>query len=167
MKNTFILFLLLTFASSCSIFEGPNYKHSKDKISLWRNLDNFNKHIVVVLKNSGDYELRIPLIYLTNYINYSREEDLINYLHLVENLMESQKNDSYYPNMSIYFNDSKMDIVKMFKSGEYFIYDTKNKKYIEEVIVEVESSYSGPLSASYKAVVFIGTYVFWSMYSNS
>jgi len=166
------LWLLITTMSlyliSCSIFSssGETINSSKE-VKLYNKNSGYlsKKHILVNLYNRGNYMLLMPLGKIPNYIIFDKD-NFSAFAKLYETLNKSKEGEIIsHPSLNFVFSVSgsigPINVIRLLESGDYFIYNVIEKKYVDKVLIIKKSWYGGPLAASVNIWVYIDDFIFW------
>ena len=168
MRFKLTIALILLNLVSCSFFRhGVIEKNEDIKIDLEDKI--MKNSVILSIYRNGDYELKTSLSKIIKYIYFYNDADLIRFCKNVDYLFPTIDSIS----KTIYCFNSDISEIKLFNreysvrlydfltSGDYYIYDLKNKNYIKEIRIIYKYWDAGPLAASTEYRVWIGDYLFW------
>jgi hypothetical protein len=166
MRITLITIAAFIFLSSCSIlFPVEEHSYYKRKVHLLDE-NEFKKEIIFSIYTNYIYELQVPLYKLIKYVDITDEKMQKEFTKFIDSILDNNTFDCKIESPLIkleYSISNKFNLSpeKLFESGDYMIYDTKSKTYINEVEIESDIHYRGPLNATYSYSVRFDWFFFW------
>jgi hypothetical protein len=161
MYKIILLFFALLILNSCSIFD--KYDFNK-KITLLKHED-YKDELLVRLYENVDYELLVPVNYLSDFLPDFGNEKSIDFVQFAEEFIKNNPNEFiiHYPNIGFEGGEHRLRVrdAELFISGKYLIYNRKTDTFVKKVLLQKMIKHLSSSSNSIDYWVYIDDIVFW------
>ena len=178
MKGKIFLILIIasiTIESCCFLCPNDKYNY-RNEVKLYDQSHFYLRRKVKLVNvyQKGDYVMLVPLCKIPNFLFFD-DKEFIKFSELYKELSNNNENvviDNPFLKLNScgsysYYGMPDFNPFALFESGDYFILNQKEGKYIDKIIVEISTWDGGPLAIYIDKWIYIGDFIFWESHANS